>query len=558
MKIKSFIFVLTSVLLLGTSCADYLDINDDPNKPTTAELSKVLTGAEYDIAMSFAAGNYIGSSLPSYVFYLTSREVDNFGITASTAANGNSWLQAYTYGLKNTDAVIAAAEEGENLIYAGIGKLMKAYAFANIVDLWGDVPYSEFNIEGNYAPVADKSSEVYNSLFTLIDEAISNLKDEEAANLLKPAADDLIYNGDRNKWIRMGNTLKLKLLVQSRKAKGEITGWDEKLTALLAENNFMKSGEDFEFKHTKKDNPDERHPAYVDEYLGGQSTYFINPWIYETMSGVDLNVKDNPFVGIVDPRIPYYWVNQIKADGDAQNTTDYRSGAFVSIFFASNSSSAGNDQRSTSTFIGIYPCGGKYDNGQGGKCDKSVGTGVAPEKMLQAYSVPFLLAELYLTGEINGDAKTALENGIKYSIKHVNSVSQNAAAEGINVPPISEDAVTAFVDKILAKYDAAANNEEKLRIVMTQKWIANFFNPVEAYNDIRRTGYPTLLKSGTDYAKSPYKNSKTPELGPIDIPLKGINAYPRAMWYPTSEVTRNPNITNNGRNLSAPIVFWDK
>ena len=320
----------------------------------------------------------------------------------------------------------------------------------------------------------------------------------------------------------------------------------------------MKSGEDFEFKHTQKDNPDERHPAYVDEYLGGQSTYYISPWIYEIMSGINLNVKDNPFTGIVDPRIPYYWVNQIKADGEAQNTTDYRSGAFVSIFFASNSSSSGNDQRSTSSFIGIYPCGGKYDNGQGGKCDKNVGTGVAPEKMLQAYSVPFLLAELYLTGETNGDAKVALENGIKYSIKHVNSVSQNAAAEGSNVPSISDDAVTAFVGKILAKYDAAINNEEKLRIVMTQKWIANFFNPVEAYNDIRRTGYPTLLSSGTDYAQSPYKNSKTPELGPIDIPLKGINAYPRAMWYPTSEVTRNPNITNNGRNLSSPIVFWDK
>lgn len=558
MKIKKIIFILTSALLVSTSCSDYLDINDDPNKPTTAELSKVLTGAEYDIAMSFAAGNYIGSSLPSYVFHLTSREVDNFGITASTASNGNSWLQAYTYGLKNTDAVITAAEEGNNLIYAGIGKLLKAYAFANIVDLWGDVPYSEFNIEGNYAPIADKSSEIYNSLFTLIDEAIGNLKNEEAANLLKPAADDLIYNGDKDKWIRMGNTLKLKLLVQCRKAKGEITGWNEKLAALLTENNFMKSGEDFEFKHTQKDNPDERHPAYVDEYLGGQSTYYISPWIYEIMSGINLNVKDNPFTGIVDPRIPYYWVNQIKADGEAQNTTDYRSGAFVSIFFASNSSSSGNDQRSTSSFIGIYPCGGKYDNGQGGKCDKNVGTGVAPEKMLQAYSVPFLLAELYLTGETNGDAKVALENGIKYSIKHVNSVSQNAAAEGSNVPSISDDAVTAFVGKILAKYDAAINNEEKLRIVMTQKWIANFFNPVEAYNDIRRTGYPTLLSSGTDYAQSPYKNSKAPELGPIDIPLKGINAYPRAMWYPTSEVTRNPNITNNGRNLSSPIVFWDK
>lgn len=558
MKIKNYIFVLTSVLFVNTSCSQYLDINDDPNKPTTAELSKVLTGAEYDIAMSFAAGNYIGSSLPSYVFHLSSREVDNFGITASTASLGNSWLQSYAYGLKNTDAVITAAEEGGNLIYAGIGKLLKAYAFANIVDLWGDVPFTEFNIEGNYAPVLDKSQAVYNSLFALVDDAIGNLSDAGAPNLLKPTSDDLIYNGDKNKWIRMGNTLKLKLLVQSRKAKSEITGWNEKLSALLTENNLMKSGEDFEFKHTKKDNPDERHPAYVDEYLGGQSTYFLSPWLYETMSGMNLNVKQNPFAGISDPRVPYYWVNQIKADGEAQNTTDYRNGAFVSIFFASNSSSSGNDQRVTSTFIGIYPCGGKYDDGSAGKCDKSVGTGVAPEKMLQAYSVPFLLAELYLTGEATGDAKTALENGIRRSIAHVNAVSQAAKAEGTTVPVISADAITAFVGKILAKYDAASNNEEKLRIVMSQKWIANFFNPVEAYNDIRRTGYPTLLDSSTDFAQSPYKNTKVPELGPIDIPLKGINAYPRALWYPTSEVTRNPNATNSGRNLSAPIVFWDK
>ena len=72
MKIKSFIIILVSALFVNTGCSDYLDINDDPNKPTTAELSKVLTGAEYDIAMSFASGNYIGSSLPSYVFHLTS------------------------------------------------------------------------------------------------------------------------------------------------------------------------------------------------------------------------------------------------------------------------------------------------------------------------------------------------------------------------------------------------------------------------------------------------------------------------------------------------------
>lgn len=555
MKITRILYALIPTLLACTSCSKYLDINDNPNKPTTAELNKVLTGAEYDIAMSFASGNYIGSSLPSYVFHLSSREVDNYGIMNSTSTLGNTWQQGYVYGLKNTNAVIKAAEEGNNMIYAGIGKLMKAYAFANLVDLWGDIPYEEFDIEGNYAPKLDRSQDIYNSLLALIDEAISNLEDTNASNLLKPASDDLIYSGNVDKWVRMGNTLKLKLLVQSRKSKNDISDWNTKLSTLLAENNFMRNGEDFEFKHTAKDSPDERHQAYVDEYLGGQSTYYISPWIYETMSGKNLNVTDNPFVNIKDPRIPYYWVNQIKADSEAQNATDYRDGAFVSIFFASNASGASNDQRETSTFIGIYPCGGKYDNGQGGKCDAKVGNGVAPEKMLQSYSVPFLLAELYLTGEASGDAKSALEEGIERSIIHVNAV---AKASDPNVPAISAENKDAFIEQVLKKYDAAGSDEEKLRIVMTQKWIANFFNPVEAYTDIRRTGYPTLLPKNTTYAQSPYKTSQVPEQGPVNIPLKGINAFPRAMWYPSSEVTRNPNVTNEGRNLSNPILFWDK
>ena len=60
MKIIKLLYALTATLLVSTSCSKYLDINDNPNKPTSAELNKVLTGAEYDIAMSFAAGSYIG------------------------------------------------------------------------------------------------------------------------------------------------------------------------------------------------------------------------------------------------------------------------------------------------------------------------------------------------------------------------------------------------------------------------------------------------------------------------------------------------------------------
>ncbi|NDW10100.1 SusD/RagB family nutrient-binding outer membrane lipoprotein [Dysgonomonas sp. 520] len=556
MKIKNLIYyIVGSVALLTVSCDDYLDVNNNPNKPTTATLASLLPGAQYEIANSFATGDFLGTSLPSYVFHLSTREVDNFSISSTYVTMGNTWLRVYTYGVKNIDAVIEMAEETDNSQYAGIGKLLKAYLYTNLVDLWGDVPYSEANVYKLFFPKLDKDKEIYNDLFVLIDEAIADLENEESTNKFTPGKDDLFYGGDIDLWIKMGNTLKLKLLVNSRKAKSDITNWDSKLSSLLSENNFLEDGEDFEFKHTDKDNPDERNQAYVSEYLGGQSTYYISPWIYETMSGLTYNVKDNPFVNIKDIRVPYYWVNQCTADSIAQNMTDYRDGGFVSIFFASNSSYAGSDQRSSSSFIGIYPCGGKYDDGKGGKCDKGVGTGIAPEKLLQAYSVPFLKAELYLTGDASGDARAMLDEGIRSSIEHVNTVSQ--AAKG-TAPVIEKKDINEFVEKILTVYDKATTNDEKLRIVMTQKWIANFFNPVEAYTDYRRTGYPTLISKETREAISPYKPDKEPTIGPETIPLKGINNYPRALWYPDSEVSRNPNVTNEGRDLSSKIIFWDK
>lgn len=554
MKInKIFIFVLLATLL--GSCDDYLDVNKSPNKPTQAEIGKLLTGTQVEIGSAFS-GQLSGAPLSSYVFYISSRESDNYSIIPNNTGLGNSWLGAYVYGLKNNDDVIKTADANGFSKYAGISKLTKAYMFAQLVDLFGDVPYSEPFNTSITNPAIDNDKDIYNSLLALIDEAIVQLKAETAGSELVPGKDDLFYGGDLDKWIRMGNTLKLKLLVQSRKAKADIPNWNTQLTALLTQNQFLENGEDFQFEHTKQDTPDERHPVYASEYFGGQSSYQISPWLYETMAGLRLNVTNNPFWGIGDPRIPYFWYNQIKATATTATETDYRDGAFVSLFFGSISSAAGADQRATTSFVGIYPVGGKYDNGQGGRAGKDDGNGAAPDKMLQAYSVPFLLAELYLTGEATGDAKAMLKAGVERSITHVNNVVTGTALP--DVPTLEGTAVTEFVNKILTVYDNAASNDEKLRVVMTQKWVANFFNPIEAYSDHRRTGYPTFLPKTQQTALSPYKHSREPVVGPESIPLTGIRDYPRVMWYPSSETTNNKNVTNVGRDVSTKTVFWDK
>lgn len=206
------------------------------------------------------------------------------------------------------------------------------------------------------------------------------------------------------------------------------------------------------------------------------------------------------------------------------------------------------------TCLGIYPIGGKFDDGKGGKISSSDGNGIAPDKMLQAYSVPFMKAELVLAGEIQGDAKALLAEGIAASVAHVNSVSK---ASDSSVPEISAESLSIFSDAVAALFDAASA-EKKMEIVMTEKWIANFYNPVEAYNDIRRTGYPILFTGDeNNKAWTPYTQTVEAAQGLTSYDLVTILKYPRILWYPQGETTVNHNVTNNGRVVSEKTVFWD-
>lgn len=552
---KKLFQILSTVAAVLTVSACNLDINKDPYAVTTLDFAQVLTAAEYEVGITFAGGNYLNANFSSYVHHTVSREVDNYSLVANYSTLGNTWGNAYRYAIKNCDALIAGGDEDGNAIYAGIARILRAHVYMNMVDLWGDIPYSEANTPGIETPKLDASADIYNDLLKSVNQGIANLKDTEAKNALKPGANDLFYNGDVAKWIKAGNTLKLKLLVQSRLAKSQITGWQSELSSVLAENDFLGDGQDLQFPHTTATTPmDERNASYVDEYEGGQKTVYISPWFHECMTGATYNWKNNPFRGIEDPRVPYYFYNQSTATRDAVNPTDYRDGAFISITFGSNSGYTSMTQEASMTTLGVYPCGGQYDDGSAKKVGASLGNGVAPDKMLQAYSVPFMLAELYLSGDASGDARAALEDGIKASLTHVVATSKASSAA---VPAISDAAEDTFVNAVLAKYDAASS-EGKMEILMTQKWIANFFNPVEAYSDIRRTGYPVLFKGDdSNMAYSPYTQTVAAQKGLTAYSLVSLLKYPRIMYYPQGETQLNPNITNEGRVLSDKNVFWD-
>lgn len=552
-KIVKILATLLVIISLGGCTKDFLDINSDPNSPTTPELSQLLSGSEYYMVQGLGQGDFIGDNLSSYVHHTVSREVQNYGMNTQANNPYNTWNYLYTYVLTDYDALIKSGEADGNLIYAGIAKTLKAYTFSMMVDLWGDIPYSEFNVAGLIAPKPDKSKDIYNKLIALLENGLADLKNTSAANTLKPTTADFFYGGSTAKWIKLNNTIKLKLLLQSRKAKSDITDWQTKLNALVTENNFIGTGEDFQFWYNEKTNPsDMRHPAFVDGYTG-QHTFFISPYFYETMKGETYNTTDNPFAGISDPRIPYYFYNQLKTGGATENKYEYKNGNFVSIFFASNGPNSASNNDKSYTKIGIYPCGGKYDDGNGGAVSLTTGTGVAPHKLITFASLKFMLAELALSGETTADAKVLLQDALNAAVAHVNTV----AAKQANIPTITNANRDVFVNAILAKYDAADNNG-KMRILITQKWIANFMNPVDCYTDYRRTGYPVLFDPNKTQDPGYAVNPTATTDSPARVPLINFASFPRSLYYPTnSETELNKNMQQK-TNLTTPFVFWDK
>ena len=151
--------------------------------------------------------------------------------------------------------------------------------------------------------------------------------------------------------------------------------------------------------------------------------------------GQAYNTTDNPFVNIEDPRVPYYFYNQLP-DGSrttSESAHEYRNGNFLSIFFATGGPNSGGSNDHSYTKYGVYAVGSKYDNGQGGRvalaAGGAVGTGIAPHKMITFSSFKFMLAELALVGETSGDARTLFREAVDAAVEHVNSV---AAKNGIS------------------------------------------------------------------------------------------------------------------------------
>src|SRR6476620_1872313 len=174
-------------LLTATGCKKFLDVNKNPNLPTTATDNLLLPSTQAAIAM--AVGNNLQVIGSLYSQYWTQNPSSS---QYKTIEQYNPEPASFdrVWGILYNDALqdIKLLEQSRNPNYVGIALIEKAYAFQLLTDAFGDIPLKEA-LEGNQvlSPHYSPQAEVYDSIFSWAKRGISLV----GTSTIYPGTDDL-------------------------------------------------------------------------------------------------------------------------------------------------------------------------------------------------------------------------------------------------------------------------------------------------------------------------------------------------------------------------------
>lgn len=560
-------FILTAIMTFS-SCETFdLDQLDNPSK-----LPKELLDPIYVF-------NYVQLTLPDFVNSansFTQRVTRQMAMTGGNSYDNafapvnsdNNWTTGYLM-LNAIKTMEPQAKANDQYFVLGASKIIRAYVLMTMVDIYGDIPYTEaLQGNANLTPKYDKSAAVYAGVYEELNQAIADLNN----TLGKDSPRDLYYGndqgvGDKSKWITLANTLKLKMLNNSRLV-GSIGTHNvlSEITTLLAEDNLIDTPEeDFAFKYgTNRVNPNSRHPLYNDHYELGAGAYISNYFMWA--------VSIEKGTTVVDPRESFYFFRQAGLtpiySGAAQaqvlpckspgSRPEYYDNPEYSSFYSlaikapfcvsgtnATNSYLGRDHGDNSgipadsdyrTVAGIYPAGGEtgspinVNSSTNAGLKGELGKGIMP--MLLSSFVHFIKAEAKQTLGISSGltVRQELEQGIRASVaKTTTFITMPSDA---NSPAIVAAGTDSYVTFVLSKFDTY-NSAKQLELIVKEFYIAAWGNGIEPYNNYRRTGYPSNFQPTLEENSGNFFNTAL---------------------YAGASVNNNPNAPSNVRTKK---VFWD-
>ncbi|MBN2273311.1 MAG: SusD/RagB family nutrient-binding outer membrane lipoprotein [Bacteroidales bacterium] len=228
--------IIACLLILGSSCEKWLDINKDPNNPEDANEELTLAAGISSVAYVYGGKYQVLGALWSqhWTQSLGASQytgLDSYDINSSTY-NGQ-FNELYSGALANLEYVRELAAGNQHWRYYLMATVMQCYTYQLLVDLYDQVPFSEAlkGDEGLVAPHYENGPDIYDSLIVRINYALS--KDIESEDAEKIGIEDILFGGNMSRWVEFANTLKLKIYLRQVYARPQLA--EEGIRALYAD-----------------------------------------------------------------------------------------------------------------------------------------------------------------------------------------------------------------------------------------------------------------------------------------------------------------------------------
>lgn len=314
---------LVFVLALS-SCEKWIDtsLNTDPDSPGDVPMRLMLPAIEQKLGYNMA-GNELLRTTAIWMQQFDGVDRQSYTEAIYQLVPGdvnNLWNAFYPGILMNSKIMLQKAEETESPHFAGVARVLIATTLGMSTDLFGDMPFSKAfrGSENSLTPEFDSQEMIYDTLFTILDDAIADLSSTTSVYTL---AGDVIYTDPLlpnyantiAKWKKAAYSIKARHLLQLSLVNGN-AAYTAALTA--AANGFSSNADDFVIPW----NADNHNPIF--QFMEQRGDVRMGATLVEMMKANN------------DPRLPFY----AELDGDdeytgsiagSQNDAASKPGAYV-------------------------------------------------------------------------------------------------------------------------------------------------------------------------------------------------------------------------------------
>lgn len=480
-KINKYI-TLAAIGLAGiaSGCSDFGDTNIDPENLNEGNIHHNLLftaaqvqalGSDWDV---WRTGIIYASTMMQHT---TSVSWNHVFYTYNEAYNAAFWDALYSgeRGVIRDIITVTDKWKGDRKRENDyqMARILKAYIFHRMTDLYGDIPYSEAGrIKDGFASQAyDTQESIYDDLLRELDQAQRAIRTSEGSQLGNA---DLYFNGNPDKWKKFANSLILRIAMRLSKADQEkAQQWVKTAVAngiidRMADNAIL-----FHRDGTPADDSAEPYGKIFSE--SDPQAFFLSEYFINLLKETR------------DPRLPL--IASVCRNPE--------------ISYMQDGYERGNPDPAVQKGM---PVG--YDTG-GGQWDISTAPGYPGETFRSHYSVPsrytyadpqaptmivtcaqnhLLLAEAAHRGWLQGTAATATakayyESGVRAAMEQF---ALYANARNLYAGHLTPEAI----DRYLAVNPF--DERRALELINTQYYITTFCDEYETFANWRRSGYPLL------------------------------------------------------------------